>query len=380
MRRRPAARTPLRWAALVLGPAVLLAAACSREPAPRAAAPAPLPAEDAATEVTTALVRRGEIATRVVAPGSLFPKRESRIGTEVTGRIERVLVSVGDRVEAGAPLFQIDRTNYEAALAQAEAGLALARAQRVQQEADAARARTMHEKGVLSPQQRDRITTALAVSRAQEQQAQQAVTVARRNLERTTVRAPYAGSIAERLADEGTTALTQPQTIVLVLQETELLEARVAIPETHLSLVRPGDRAALFVEGVAEPVTTSVFAVSDSIDPATRTYLVRMDVPNGDRRLKAGVFARVEIAPKARSGALVVPIDAVRSEDGETRVYVVQGGLAVAVPVKIGVTGDRTAEVLSGVEEGAEVIVGESARTVAPGMRVRSKPAEGAPA
>lgn len=359
---------------------VLLAlAACSGEPA-RTGAPPPTAAEDTGTEVTTAVVRRGEIATRVIAPGSLHPKRESKIGTEVTGRIERVLVSVGDRVETGAPLFQIDRTNYAAALAQAEAGVAVARAQRVQHEADTSRARTMHGKGVLSEQQLDRLATALAVARAQEEQAEQAVAVARRNLERTTVRAPYAGSIAERLADEGTTALTQPQTIVLVLQETDVLEARVAIPETQLSLVRSGDRAALYVQGFAEPVETTVFAVSDSIDPATRTYLVRMDVPNADHRLKAGVFARVEISPKARSGVVVVPIDAVRSEDGETRVYVVQSGLAVPVPVRIGITSEGSAEILSGVEEGAEVIVGESARTIAPGMRVRTKPAQGAPA
>jgi RND family efflux transporter MFP subunit len=356
----------------------LAAAACSDATQGPATALTPVKVEDPAAEVTTALAKRGEIATRLTAPGSLWPKRESRIGAEVTGRIERVFVSVGDRVKAGDPLFQIDRTSYAAALAQAEAGLDLARAQRAQYEGDVERGRTMREKDFLSQQQLDRMKTQLAVAHAQEKQAAQAVEIARRNLEKTLSRAPYDGSIADRLADEGTTALNMPQTIVVVIQETDRLEARVSIPETQLALVAIGDRAQLFVEGLGEPVETTVFAVSDSIDPATRTYLVRMDVPNADHRLKAGVFARVELAPRPRTGVVLVPLEAVRMEDGETRVFVVQAGVAVPVTVKIGITSGDSAEVLSGLDEGAEVIVGDSARTIAPGMRVRTKPARGA--
>jgi len=109
------------------------------------------------------------------------------------------------------------------------------------------------------------------VARARLRQAEESVALARHHLERTLVRAPFAGSIAARLADEGTTALVQPQTIVVVLQETAELEAHVSIAESQMALVRVGDAAVVRIEGVAEPLRTAVSSVSDSIDAATRT-------------------------------------------------------------------------------------------------------------
>jgi RND family efflux transporter MFP subunit len=357
--------------------AAAAASACSKreEAAERPRAAVSAASAPTATEVTTALVRRGPILPRVTAPGSLFPMRESQIGAEVMGRLEHVFVSVGDRVEEGQPLFQIDPASYQAALAQAEAGLRLAAAQRALTESDLARLRLLQERDYAPKQQVEKLETALEVARAQERQAKEQVEMARLQLSRTLVRAPFAGSVAQRLADEGTTALAQPQTVVIVLQETATLEARVAIPEAQLSLVRPGDAAQLYVQGLPEAVETHVFAVSDSIDPTTRTYLVRMRVPNPDRTLKAGVFARVEIVAQSLADAVLVPRDAVRTEDGESRVYAVQDGIAVAMPVRLGVVTQDSAQVLSGVEPGAEVIVGESARTIAPGMRVRPRSA-----
>ena len=177
--------------------------------------------------------------------------------------------------------------------------------------------------------------------------------------------------MARRLADEGTTALVQPQTIVLVLQETAALEAKAAIPESQLQSIQPGDPTLLFVEGIADPIETAVAVVGDTIDPATRTYLVTMNVANADHRLKAGVFARVEILPGTRGDAVLVPRAALRTEEGRHRVLVVRDGRAVAVPIELGVVSDELAEIVAGVEVGEPVIVGEAAGSLAPGMRVR---------
>jgi RND family efflux transporter MFP subunit len=337
----------------------------------RAAVEAPPPPAEPALDVSVVRVGSGAIAERISAPGSVLARRESQIGTMVSGRIERVFVSEGDRVGAGAPLFQIDPGPYAAALRGAEAGLDLARAERRQLEADLARARELEREKIVAPQQLDRLATSLAVARARERQAVEAVAIARQDLERTRVVAPYAGSVASRLADEGTTALVQPQTIVLVLQETAELEAKAAIPESQLQRIQPGDPARLFVEGITDPIETAVAAVGDTIDPATRTYLVTMRVANADRRLKAGVFARVEIRPRAREAVALVPRAALRTEEGRNRVLVVRDGHAHAVPVEVGVVSDELAEILRGVEPGEPVIVGEAAGALAPGMRVR---------
>lgn len=333
---------------------------------------APETASEPVARVETTRVRRGSILQRISAPGSLVAKRESRIGPEVSGRIDRIFVSEGDRVAAGDPLFLIDPEPFALALRQAEARLDRARAEREQIAADLARGRRLRSREVLAEQRLEELRTALEVAVAGERELEEAVALARRNLERTLVRAPYDASVAARLEDEGTTALVQPQTIVLVLQETSELEARATIPEVHFAAIRVGDAALLHVEGMPRPIATEVGSVSDSIDPATRTYRVTMPVPNPDHRLKAGVFARVEILPRAKADVLLVPREAIRREDGRTRVLAVRDGRAVAVPVRLGVVAEDAVEVLHGLRVDQEIVVGESARTLAPGMRVRT--------
>jgi RND family efflux transporter MFP subunit len=325
-------------------------------------------------EVATALIRRGSIQASVTAPATLDAVRESRIGPEVQGTLLHVFVDEGDRVEAGAPLFEIDPTPYRFALRQAEAGLDLARAQRRQLDADLGRARSLQQRGIVADQDIEKLETAVAVATASERQAIEAVALGRHRLALTLVRAPYAASVAARLADEGTTALVQPQTVVLVLQESGQLEARAAIPESQLLRIRLGDRALVRIEGLSEPIESTVWAVGDAIDPTTRTYSVRVRVPNADNTLKAGLFAQVELFPQARADALLVPREAVRSEEGRTRIFTIRDGVATPLPVTVGAFSEREAELLEGAEADTPVIVGEAAERVAPGMRVRALP------
>jgi membrane fusion protein (multidrug efflux system) len=338
---------------------------------PTEASQPPAPA-DPVIEVATARIWRGQIVQRISAPGSLMARRESLIGPEVQGRIRAVHVSEGDRVEAGAPLFEIDPEPYEFALGRARAALDRVRAERRQIEADLKRAQQLRSKNVLAEQESERLVNALDVARAAEREAAQAVSIAELNLERTVVRAPYTGSVAKRLADEGTTALVQPQTVVIVFQETSELEAHATIPEVYFAAIRVGDAALLYVEGLPLPLQVDVTAVSDAIDMATRTFLVVMKVPNPDFKLKAGVFARVEILPKAKSHVILVPREALRTEDGQTHVLAVRDGRAVATPIKVGIVSEDVVEVIRGLREGDEVIIGEAARSMGPGMRVRA--------
>lgn len=365
-----------RWVALSLIGAAAVACGDSGSAPEAGSARAPTPA---VMEVDTVAVERGTIAQRISAPGSLDALRESRIGAEVRGRLWKVYVDDGDRVNEGDPLFQIDPDPYVLAFRQAKAGRDLARAERRQMESDYARARKLLRKDVISRQEVDRLRTRVEVAKAHERQAEEAVDLAKLNLRRTLAHAPFAGTVSRRLADEGTTALAQPQTIVVVLQETQELEGRATIPEAHLQAVHPGDLAIVHVEGLAEPIETRITSVGDAVDAATRTYEVKMRVPNADHRLKAGVFAQVEIQARPREDVLLVPRDAIRSEDGETRVLTLQEGRAVAVRVRLGVRSPEAAEVSAGLEPGQRVIVGDEAQTIAPGMRVRAREdAEGA--
>jgi membrane fusion protein (multidrug efflux system) len=364
--------------ALLLAAGLALAPACdenatSRE-APRVAAdPNPV------VEVETARIRRGSVVQRISAPGSIVARRESHIGTEVQGPVQEIFVREGDRVAEGDPLFQIDPVPYALALRRAEAARDRARAERHQLAEDLKRGRALHKQKIVAEQAADRIATSVEVAHAMEREAGEAVALAERNLERTLVRAPYAGSITRRLVDEGTTALVQPQTIVIVLQETHDLEAVATIAERHLTAVRPGDVALLHVDGLPLPIQTEVVSVGDAVDAASRTYRVKMPVPNADHRLKAGVFARIEIIPKAKSEVLLAPRDSVRSVDGRNHVLVVRDGRATLAPIEVGIVSEDAVEVLAGLRVDDAVIVGEAARTLGPGMSVRvveAQPAE----
>lgn len=355
--------------AVVLATACLLACSAPRDVGPSAAVSA---APEPELEVATALVRHGSIGASISASGTLEAKRESRIGPEVQGTLLRVLVDEGDRVEAGAPLFEVDPTPYQFALRQVEAGLDVTQAQRRQLEADLGRARSLQQRGIVAEHDIEKLQTAVAVALAGERQAVEAVALARHRLGLTLVRAPYAASVATRLADEGTTALVQPQTVVLVLQESGELEARAAIPESQLLRVRIGDVAHVRVEGLPNAIESTISAVGEAIDPTTRTYSVRVRVPNADHALKAGLFAHVELFPQARADALLVPRGAVRSEAGRTRIFTIRDGLATPVSVTVGAFSEQEAELLDGAEADMVVIVGADAERVAPGMRVKA--------
>ncbi len=363
---------PMLSLILALGVSVIAGCGVSDDAAPE---PTAVPDEPVLT-VETWAVGEGSILERISAPGTIVARRESRIGPEVRGRLERIFVEEGDRVAAGDPLFQIEREPYEVALRQAEARRDRTRAERKKLELDVERGRQLRQKDVLAEQRIDELTTLLEVAQAAEREAIEQVALARRNLDLTLVKAPYAASVAARLEDEGTTAQAQPQTIVLVLQETAELEAEVTIPEAHLASIRVGDAALLYVQGLDRPIAAWVSAVGDVIDPTTRTYLVKMRVPNEEQQLKAGVFARVEILPGEKRGVLVIPRDAVRREDGRSYVLVVRGGRAELTRVRLGVASERRVEVVRGLQPGDQVVVGADARTLGPGMRVEPVIAE----
>ena len=327
-------------------------------------------------EVDTARIRLGSIVQRISAPGTIEARREARIGPEVRGTVATIHVDEGSWVEKGDPLFQIDPEPYSFSLRRALAALDRAKAERRQVQVDLERGKELRRKDIVATESTDRIATSVEVAIAMEHEAEEAVALERRNFEHTLIRAPFAGSVVRRLVDEGTTALVQPQTIVIVLQETRVLEAVATIAETHFAAIAPGDVALLHVDGLPLPIQTEVLAVGDSIDRSNRTFRVRMSVPDPEHRLKAGLFTRVEIVPRAKSEVLLAPREALRNQDGRVHVLVVRQGRAEMSPIEVGLISEAAVEVLAGLRVDDEVIVGEAARTLGPGMPVRVRSAQ----
>jgi RND family efflux transporter MFP subunit len=330
-------------------------------------AAAPAGAAKALARVETAVVASESLTAVIAASGTIEAKRLTEIGADVPGTLDAVYVDVGHTVERGAPLFRVDPGPYEMALAEARAGLALARAESANAAAEAARMAKLVEENAASLQRADQVRTQAEVAAARVVQGEARVARAERDLARTTVRAPYAGSVVERRAHEGALAGAAP---VLVLQESGALEAILDVPETTPIAVRAGHSVRLFAQGSAEPIVTEVTRVSDRIDPSTRTYEVRCLVADASGAVKAGSYARAEISATREAPQPVAPRSAVVTRDGRPFVLRIERGVAREVGVRVGIATDTRVELLAGVAPGDVVVHGEAAQRLRDGARV----------
>jgi RND family efflux transporter MFP subunit len=329
------------------------------------------PAAPDATHVDTERVVLDALQVTIAASGSIEARRVSEIGPEVPGRLVEVFVQVGDDIEQGAPLFRVDPVPYELALNEARAGLSVAQAEAANAFLEAQRVAQLVERSAASDQQAQQIRSQAAVARARVEQADARVARAQRDLERTLVIAPYAGSIVERRAHEG--AMVAGAAVV-VLQESGVLEAILSIPEAARAPVRDGDAVRLFIDGLGEPLETRIVQTSDRVDPQTRTYEVRAPVAGGDDVVRAGSWVRAEIRLAPGVPRPTVDRSAVLLRDGRSYVFRVEGERVTRVPVRVGAMNERRAVVLSGLAEGDLVVRGEAVRRLSDGARVSASP------
>ncbi len=367
---RPAACHWLRLAAAL--PMTLLVVACGRSegaaPDQPAAAPPPAPHVEAVETVITSV---GEVDASLIASGTVIAPRTTLLSSEVAGRIASVRVDEGDQLRAGDVAFVIEPDPYEISLEEAKAGLQLARAQAAQEEQELERTRSLAEQQIVAAQELDFRRTQLAVAQARVSQALAQLHRAERNLERTVVRAPYDSTVVERHLHEGAN-VAGPATVVLTLQALAGFEAQLAIPEASTVNAKVGDPVSLQIQGLPDAIPTTVLSVNPRIDPESRTYSLRASIP-ASQPAKAGAFVRATVTPVATRTGLVLPRSAVLRRDGVSMVFRYGEGRAELVPVQLGATGLERVEILSGLDEGDEVIVGNLIDRIADGTPVERR-------
>ena len=318
----------------------------------------------------TTRVRRGQVDALVSASGSVVAPRLTELGPEVAGRLSAVHFDVGDQVEAGDIVFELDPLPFRIDLQRARAGLALAQAEAAQALQEVERVRRLAEQEIAPPQHLDRQLTHLAVAKARVQQELAAVQSAEQNLARTGVASPYAAHIVERQLHEG--AMLGPGSVVVTIQEQTGFAAELDVPAGAAAPVEIGDPVLLIVEGAAEPFDTTIVSVNARIDPETRTYRVRASVPGEKSGAKAGAFVRAEIRPRTRGAAVIVERAAVLNRDGRSYVFGAVDGRAEQIEVAVGATGQRWVEIRSGAEAGDAVIIGPIIDRLADGAPIRA--------
>ena len=335
-----------------------------------------------------------DLDVRLTYTADLIPNQLVNIFSRVDGYIAKIYVDKGDLVKANQLLVEIDHTDYVHAVNQAKANLLSAKAKVVQQEAavrNAAltldRMQALIKDQFVSQQDLDTALVnrdaALALQdslRAQVQQMDVALAQAVTNLAYASIRAPFAGYIAERNLDpgayvSGTTASTSTMSRgILSVHDVETVRTLIEVVEKDVPLVKVGQRADVRAEAYPNEVFEgTVTRIVQALNRATRTMTVEVDLPNKDHRLKGGMFARVEVLVGKHPQAIQIPLDAVSRLEESQYVYVVKDGKAHQVPVELGARAENRVEVVKGLAGDEQVIV-SGKDLVSEGAPVQTQP------
>jgi len=386
----------------MLGAASLLAlAGCSggKEaggPPPGAGAPAPVHAVQAETQ---------RVPVELTSFGTAEPLATIELKAQVSGEIVEVLFAEGDRVTQGQPLFRIDPRPFEAALAEAEANVARAVAQRGLAEANLRenevktkyadlaleRNRTLLDREFVTQEEFDQTKTAAdalkasasavaaAVRSAGEdiRAAEAAVEVAKLNLSYCEIVSPMEGRTGSLMAHRGNLVSANAAEPLVVITQTKPMYVSFTLPERYLPELRPAmERGevpvyAAIPESTLEPLSGKLTFIDNAVDRVTSTIRLKAVFENETENLWPGQYINVRVGLGFLDDQTTVPAEAVQTSQNGTYVYVVDADSNAELRiVKTGIAHGDVIVIEEGVQPGEQVIT-EGHLRVAPGMPVR---------
>jgi RND family efflux transporter MFP subunit len=321
----------------------------------------------ASEDVATA--RRAPIEESVPLTGDLRPIETVDVRARIEGDLTAVYVREGAPVREGQLLAQFEAADQESARQSAIASRAAAQSALSTAEWNLEQGRELLKAGAVPERDVRAAEQAVASARAQLAAAESQVRAASTESRDTRVVAPTSGVLERRFIESGEHVARGAQLFTLV--RTDALELAATIPARYASNVRTGQITRFTADG--RSFEGRVVRVSPTIDPATRSITVYVQVPNPSGTLKGGTFVSGRVVGRSIPQALVIPGAGVRqAENGSPYVYTIEGETVAQQPVQIGIVDDATGivEITSGLEEGDRVIVG-NVGTLGKGMQVR---------
>lgn len=403
----------------------MLAGCGSREPSAEESKPTPT------VEVTLARATSVDVPLTLDAPATIFPREQANISARITAPIRRLLAAKGDTVTTGQVLVELEDRDLKALAAEAQSGVATARAalqkavtgtlptdvERARGQVEASNAalhqqeqlykrrRTLFEEGAIPQRDFEQTETDLATAKANAEVARRSYNLlvhqsrerdeqmARANLEQaearlqgaaaqlqfTRIHAPFSGSITGQMQYPGDMA--QPTTPTFTLADLSLVTARAQVPEADAGRIRSA-QPCLFrpVDRTETPLTGRVTMVNRAVDPQQRTVEVWCEAQHPPAWIRAGMFGMASFTTGAIRNAVLAPQQAVLREEGTNNgtLFVVDGaGIAHKREVTLGEPIGSQARIDAGLRAGELVVVEgayglpDKARVVASGGKAK---------
>jgi HlyD family secretion protein len=363
---------------------------------------------DKPVAVSIARVEREDIGPVISLSGKVKPSQEANIISKIPGRVNKVYVDVGQRVNKGDTLFTLDEKDIRLQLAQAQAGLDIAKAalkrskggsvelQLVQLKSALAtaeinyydakqnydRARDLYEADASSKQTLEAAESRMKIveeqynsakssyevtkskiipenveaAEAQLRQAQAAYAIASDQLDNTIIKSSLTGVVASKNVSEGD--LVGSTGIAMSVIDISSMVVEVNVPENYINKIKVNDSVDVLVKAASErPFEGSIVSVSPTADARTMGYPVKVQIHNDGGLLKGGMFAEINLVTGRAENALAVPISSLIDEDGRKIIYVVDGNRARKREVKTGCSNDRFVQVIKGLQYNERVVV-----------------------
>jgi RND family efflux transporter MFP subunit len=367
--------------------AVLLMAGCNKQPAIQAKQ------DSGPVSVKVAPVRTRQVQRIVESVGTLFPYDETTISAEIAGRVLSVAADLGDSVKQGQVLVRISDEEQQYLVAQGEAQLRMSleklglknekeRVRDVRETSEVRRAqadltdaeqrykrtRSLVDQKIASQSDLDQAAARYKVAQAEYDQAvntirnliteidrvKASLDLQRKKLRDTTVYAPFAGRIKEKLVSTGQFVQTDKPLFTIV--KVDPIRLRIEVPERMAPWIREGQIAEVSLEAFTDKTFRGkVWRISPTVEQTKRTFVVEALIDNPNGLLKPGSYARAKLPTEKNDQIKVVPVRAVAYVFGSNKAYVVKGGVVEARDVKLGDRIEDQVEILEGVEAGEEV-------------------------
>lgn len=317
-----------------------------------------------------------DITTSVTATGTIEPVTSVTVGTQVSGIVSKLYVDYNSIVKAGDVIAELDRTNLMSELSSAKASLNSAQSELDYQKANHERYKTLHEKGLISANEYEQVRLSFIKAQQTLTNHKENVKKAQTNLGYATITSPIDGVVLSKAVEEGQTVASSFNTPTLFTIAKDLTDMRVIanVDEADIGEVKEGQRVTFTVDAFPEDTFqgfVSQVRQEAAAESNVVTYEVVISAPNEDLKLKPGLTANVNIFTLEMKDILTIPNKALRftpneamlsegetiqNAEGKTKVWVKEGTVLKAMPVKTGMTNGTLTQVLEGLAPGTEII------------------------